>query len=74
MDAKVRKNEEKRAKEWDDRRDKQFDALKKGMEDILAEMVRRNRAEIVAQALRALTDPTQKQMLQEKLVAMVLAL
>ena len=74
MDAKVRKNEEKRAKEWDDRRDKQFDALKKGMEDILAEMVRRNRAEIVAQALRALTDPTQKQMLQEKLVAMVLAI
>ena len=74
MDAKVRKNEEKRAKEWDDRRDKQFDALKKGMEDILTEMARRNRAEIVAQALRALTDPTQKQMLQEKLVAMVLAI
>ena len=52
----------------------QFKELQKGMQDILAAMRRLNSATIIVDALRVATDATQKQKLQEKLVAMALEL
>ena len=48
--------------------------MQKGMQEISAAMRRRNSAQIIVEALRVATDATQKQKLQEKLVAMVLEL
>ena len=70
----MRGNEAERVRKRHEQRDKQFTALQKGVEDISAELALRNRADIVAKALSVATDPTQKQILQEKLVAMALGL
>ena len=72
--AKVREKEAERVRKRNEERDRQFTALQKGVEDISAELALRNRADIVAKALSMATDPTQKQILQEKLVAMALGL
>ena len=48
--------------------------MQKGVEDISVELALQNHADIVAKALSVVTDPTQKQILQEKLVAMALGL
>ena len=72
--AKAGEKEAERVKRRQEARDAQLKELQTGLREISAAVKRRNSASIIVQALRVATDPTQKEELQAKLVAMALSL
>ena len=72
--AKALETELAREKQREAAMDARVKEMQKGMQEISAAMRRRNSAQIIVEALRVATDATQKQKLQEKLVAMALEL